>query len=717
VATTVARLEAILGADTRGFDSAMNKSESRMKSVGKAAALGGLAIAGGIAVGLKKSADAAIESEKAQARLNQALAGAGISQDKYGASIQANIEKTSKLAALDDEDLSDSFAKLVRSTGDVTRATEGMNLAADIARSRNISLEAATKAVERSMIGNAAAFSRLGVQVVKSSDNLLAAKQVVEGWRDSSGKLTEAEKEKAKALFDSAKELDKQATAAAAFDAAQRKFSGGAEEYGKTTAAAQERLGVAFENLQEKIGAKLLPVLAKLAEFMLKVLDATEKYWPKIQAAVLPTLERIGNAIRKFTEDVQRIWEQHGESIMAVVSFAFNTIKTAIENTLRIIGGIVDVFMGIFTGDWDRAWKGIKDIVGGVLDAIGLLLKTALTVLGTAAKLLGEKIKDMVVAGVTGLASAVWGIVNNIGEKFVEMVDTIKGWGSSVGNAIKNAVVDALVGIGLAAWNIINNIGSVLQDVRNTIRGWGTSIATWVKDAVVDGLEGLGRLIWDKLKDAWNWAKNQAKTLGGLIGDAADPNFNPFIVPPTGPMDPATGRVNLMGALPIMTPFAQAAMGYGLRVTSGLRPGAITANGTPSDHGVGKALDVAGTAAGMAGFFRSLIGNPLVKQAFYDPLGSIFGGRQNPYIEGGHTDHVHVATYDKGGWLMPGLTLASNNTGRPERVGGMTGNVYVTVHGWVGNERSLARQIRDALGELDRANTGGRILNSAPTLT
>jgi hypothetical protein len=47
----------------------------------------------------------------------------------------------------------------------------------------------------------------------------------------------------------------------------------------------------------------------------------------------------------------------------------------------------------------------------------------------------------------------------------------------------------------------------------------------------------------------------------------------------------------------------------------------------------------------------------------------------------------------------------------------MTGNVYVTVHGWVGNERSLARQIRDALGELDRANTGGRILNSAPTLT
>jgi hypothetical protein len=66
---------------------------------------------------------------------------------------------------------------------------------------------------------------------------------------------------------------------------------------------------------------------------------------------------------------------------------------------------------------------------------------------------------------------------------------------------------------------------------------------------------------------------------------------------------------------------------------------------------------------------------------------------------------------------MPGLTLAHNGTGRPERVGGSAMVVNVTVHGWVGNERSLARQIRDALGELDRATTGGRVLQSAPTLT
>jgi hypothetical protein len=119
----------------------------------------------------------------------------------------------------------------------------------------------------------------------------------------------------------------------------------------------------------------------------------------------------------------------------------------------------------------------------------------------------------------------------------------------------------------------------------------------------------------------------------------------------------------------------------------------------------------------MAGFFRSLIGNPLVKQAFYDPLGSIFGGRQNPYIEGGHNDHVHVATYDKGGWLKPGLTLAYNGTGAPERVGGHAMVVNVTVNGWVGNDSALARKIRDALRELDIRQTGGRVFSATPTLS
>jgi hypothetical protein len=98
----------------------------------------------------------------------------------------------------------------------------------------------------------------------------------------------------------------------------------------------------------------------------------------------------------------------------------------------------------------------------------------------------------------------------------------------------------------------------------------------------------------------------------------------------------------------------------------------------------------------------------------------VYGWAGNEALRASHAGsnaHVHFSSFDKGGWLMPGLTLAHNGTGSPERVGGGATVVNVTVHGWVGNERSLARQIRDALNELDRANTGGRVLRSTPPLT
>ena len=146
----------------------------------------------------------------------------------------------------------------------------------------------------------------------------------------------------------------------------------------------------------------------------------------------------------------------------------------------------------------------------------------------------------------------------------------------------------------------------------------------------------------------------------------------------------SSNSVGLDGANASLGPFAAAAAKFGLVVSSGLRSPAENAavQGAPnSDHLYGRAIDVAGSSTGMAAFFRSLIGNSRVKQAFYDPLGSIFGGALSSYREGGHSDHVHVATYDRGGSLMPGWNLAYNGTGRPEAVGGGSAVFNVNVGG------------------------------------
>lgn len=65
--------------------------------------------------------------------------------------------------------------------------------------------------------------------------------------------------------------------------------------------------------------------------------------------------------------------------------------------------------------------------------------------------------------------------------------------------------------------------------------------------------------------------------------------------------------------------------------------------------------------------------------------------------------------YDRGGWLPPGLSLAYNGTGRPERVGG-GGNTYISINvtAPVGtNRRQLGQELADVI--LAHTRAGGRL--------
>lgn len=82
-------------------------------------------------------------------------------------------------------------------------------------------------------------------------------------------------------------------------------------------------------------------------------------------------LKNIFDAIGKAFEIV---WEL---SVKPTLQFFKGGLKTFFDYCKRIIGDVIDVFngladffIGVFTGDWERAWNGIKEIFAGVWDAI-----------------------------------------------------------------------------------------------------------------------------------------------------------------------------------------------------------------------------------------------------------------------------------------------------------------------------------------------------------
>src|SRR5262245_37907178 len=110
---------------------ATNKANSGMAKMQKAALVAGAALAGGLVVGLKASVGAAKEAEVSQQRMKTQLDALNISYEDHAEQIDKVIQSTSKLAALDDEDLQDAFTQLVRTTGDVNAALKDTQLAAD----------------------------------------------------------------------------------------------------------------------------------------------------------------------------------------------------------------------------------------------------------------------------------------------------------------------------------------------------------------------------------------------------------------------------------------------------------------------------------------------------------------------------------------------------------------------------------------------------------
>lgn len=250
----------------------------------------GAAAATGAVIGIKKSAEAAIEAEKANARLETQLRALNIRYAEHEKRIQRTLDAHSQLSGFDDEDLGDSFTNIVRVVGNVNQALELNGLAMDFARAKHMDVAKAGELVGKVAGGNTGILARYGITIKEG------------------------------------------ATATEALAVLQQKFAGQAEAYGRTTAGAQDRARVAFENLGETIGARVTPVIARVAEgFNTLVRQMTLGQGP-------------GGRIRAVLERVGEAAIETGRQIADLVGW-FRRHRTATTALLSVAAGLTAAFV------------------------------------------------------------------------------------------------------------------------------------------------------------------------------------------------------------------------------------------------------------------------------------------------------------------------------------------------------------------------------------
>jgi hypothetical protein len=202
-------------------------------AVPAAAALGALTVALGSAV------KGAIEDAAAQDKLAEQIRRTTGATD---AQIKANedwISTQGKLLGVTDEELRPALGNLVRATGDITKAQDLAAAAMDISAAKGISLETATKALEKAYGGNMTALAKLSPEL----------RDMIKGG----------------------------ATLDEVMQAMAKTFGGAASEAAETTQGKFERMKIALDETKESIGASLMPAVEAVLPYLQGMADWASK--------------------------------------------------------------------------------------------------------------------------------------------------------------------------------------------------------------------------------------------------------------------------------------------------------------------------------------------------------------------------------------------------------------------------------------------------------
>jgi len=216
-------------------DQGFKKAEKGLKNLrfqanGLNSSLAKLGVGVGVAQFARTSVRAAVEMEQANSRLAVSLTNIGKASLVGSASIRTS-EKAMMSLGFEGTQTALALSTLVTATGSLEKSQGMLAASADLARFKNIDLASASKILAKASGGNAKAFKELGITMDKS--------------------LPPAEAlEKAMGMLNA-------------------KIGGQAAAYATTYSGKLAILEAKFQDVQEQVGYKLLPVLVKLGDFLI----------------------------------------------------------------------------------------------------------------------------------------------------------------------------------------------------------------------------------------------------------------------------------------------------------------------------------------------------------------------------------------------------------------------------------------------------------------
>lgn len=151
-----------------------------------------------------------------------------------------------------------------------------------------------------------------------------------------------------------------------------------------------DKIGQVFGKVVEKIRPHLVNIKGMfkgLGEFIAGVftgdteraLDGLKLFTSSFADEVALMCDQTIGALTKLDEFIQNVFKIDWVDALGVCGGELEILSIGAEGVWNglelILIGILDFIAGVFTGDWERAWKGVKEIFRGIFDSIVAIAK------------------------------------------------------------------------------------------------------------------------------------------------------------------------------------------------------------------------------------------------------------------------------------------------------------------------------------------------------
>lgn len=304
------------------------------------------------------------------------------------------------------------------------------------------------------------------------------------------------------------------------------------------------------------------------ADTIVPIIDAFKDLWKTVQevfADIGHTLGTDTGAFKSWGGFLKEVLNVVWKTVVAFVKLIGESIKTLltvlkplivaigyfIRGAINLFKGITDFLIGVFTGDWSRAWKGIQEIFIGAFQLI----------IGVATNIL-----KAIVNLVKGFVMSIIHFFMNLYDELVghsiipDMVKAILKWFQTLINGIKTVITGIRV--------VFNGVATIVRTFTNYFVTGINTVINYFKELpgkIKGALSGAASWLYDTGKNIVNGLVNGVKSMGGYLKNAI--------------LDLIPGPVKsiVSNALGINSP-SKVFMGYGRNVVQGF------VNGISGEH-------------------------------------------------------------------------------------------------------------------------------------